>query len=104
MDVIVEGLKIGRKIMTSPAFAPYLGEEYLPGADVQSDEELKEHVRQWAQTIYHPVGTCKMGHDPESVVNDRLQVHGVKGLRVADASIMPFIINANTNFAIGKYC
>lgn len=107
MDVIVEGFKIGRKIMTSPALAPYLGEEYLPGVEVQSDEDLKEHIRQWAQTIYHPVGTCKMGNDPMAVVNDRLQVHGVKGLRVADASIMPFIVNANTNFPcmmIGEKC
>ena len=107
MDVLVAGMKIGRKIMNSPALAPFRGEEYLPGADVQSEEDIKAHIRQWAQTIYHPVGTCKMGNDPMGVVNDRLQVHGVKGLRVADASIMPFIVNANTNFPsmmIGEKC
>ena len=107
MNVIVEGVKIARRILNADAFAPYRGEEHLPGADVQSDEDIREFVRNWAQNIYHPVGTCKMGNDPMSVVNDRLQVHGVQGLRVADASIMPFIINANTNnpcIMIGEKC
>ena len=107
LAVIVEGVKIARKIINSPAFNAYRGEEYLPGAAVQTDEELAEFVRNWAQNIYHPVGTCKMGNDPMAVVNDRLQVHGVQGLRVADASIMPFIINANTNIPcimIGEKC
>ncbi|MCB8944610.1 MAG: choline dehydrogenase [Ardenticatenaceae bacterium] len=107
MTVIVEGIKIARQILNSAAFDAYRGEEYLPGAAVQSDEELREFVRNWAQNIYHPVGTCKMGHDPMAVVNDRLQVHGIQGLRVADASIMPFIINANTNnpcIMIGEKC
>ena len=97
MEVIVEGVKIARKILSSPAFNAYRGEEYLPGKAVQSDDEIREFIRDWAQNIYHPVGTCKMGNDPLAVVNDRLQVHGVRGLRVADASIMPVIINANTN-------
>lgn len=107
MDVIVEGVKIAREILNSPAFDAYRGQEYLPGEDVQSDEEIREFIRNWAQNIYHPVGTCKMGNDPMAVVNDRLQVHGIQGLRVADASIMPFIINANTNnpcIMIGEKC
>ena len=107
MEVIVEGVKIARKILNSPALAAYRGEEYLPGEAVQSDDEIREFIRNWAQNIYHPVGTCKMGNDPMAVVNDRLQVHGIQDLRVADASIMPVIINANTNnpcIMIGEKC
>jgi len=107
IDVIVEGVKIARKIINSSAFDAYRGDEYLPGSDVQSDDDIREFIRNWAQNIYHPVGTCKMGNDPMAVVNDRLQVHGVTGLRVADASIMPSIINANTNnpcMMIGEKC
>lgn len=107
MNTLVEGVKIARKIFQSPAFDDYRGEELMPGADVTDDEGIKEHIRNFVQNIYHPVGTCKMGNDPNAVVNDRLQVHGVKGLRVADASIMPFIINANTNnpsIMIGEKC
>jgi choline dehydrogenase len=107
MEVIVAGVKIARQILNSAAFDEYRGEEYLPGEAAQSDEDIREFIRNWAQNIYHPVGTCKMGNDPMAVVNDRLQVHGVQGLRVADASIMPFIINANTNnpcIMIGEKC
>ena len=107
INVIVEGVKIARKILNSLAFDAYRGEEYLPGVDVQSDDDIREFIRNYAQNMYHPVGTCKMGHDPMAVVNDRLQVHGITGLRVADASIMPFIINANTNnpcMMIGEKC
>ena len=64
---------------------------------MQTDEQLAEHIRRHAETIYHPVGTCKMGHDAMAVVNDRLQVHGIEGLRVADASVMPTLIGGNTN-------
>jgi choline dehydrogenase len=107
MAVIVAGIKIARQILNSPAFDAYRGEEFLPGTAVQSDEEIREFVRNWVQNIYHPVGTCKMGNDPMAVVNDNLQVHGIQGLRVADASIMPFIINGNTNnpcMMIGEKC
>ncbi|MEM7347871.1 MAG: GMC oxidoreductase, partial [Chloroflexota bacterium] len=107
MDVLVEGVKLGRKIMTAPAYDDYRGEEYLPGETVQTDEEIQEFVRNYVQNIYHPVGTCKMGNDGMAVVNDRLQVHGIDGLRVADASVMPVIINANTNnpcIMIGEKC
>jgi choline dehydrogenase len=107
MDVIIEGIKIARKILKSSAFDQYRGEEFLPGDNVQSDDEIREFVRDYAQTIYHPVGTCKMGSDSMAVVDHHLKVHGISGLRIADASIMPYIINANTNapsIMIGEKC
>jgi choline dehydrogenase len=107
MNVIVEGIKIARNILNSSAFDQYRGEEFLPGKDVQSDDEIREFIRDYAQTIYHPVGTCKMGSDSLAVVDHHLKVHGISGLRVADASIMPSIINANTNapsIMIGEKC
>ncbi len=107
LQVCVEGVKIARKILNSNAFDEFRGEEYLPGDAVQSDEDLADFVRNYAQTIYHPVGTCKMGSDEMSVVDAALRVHGISGLRVADASIMPNIVNANTNapsIMIGEKC
>lgn len=107
LDVLLAGVKLARKIFSSHAFDPYRGEEYLPGAEVTTDEQLKQFIRDYSQTIYHPVGTCKMGNDELAVVNDCLQVHGCNSLRVADASIMPTIINTNTNAAcimIGEKC
>ncbi len=107
MDVLVAGIKLSREIVKAPAYDAYRGEEYLPGADVTSDEDIKAYIRETVRNIFHPVGTCKMGNDPMAVVNDRLQVHGIQGLRVADASIMPFLINANTNapcVMIGEKC
>ncbi|MCG8507184.1 MAG: GMC oxidoreductase, partial [Sphingomonadales bacterium] len=71
--------------------------EQRPGPDVESDEALAQYVRETASTVYHPVGTCKMGDDPMAVVDARLRVHGIAGLRVADASIMPQIPSGNTN-------
>ncbi|HKK80245.1 MAG TPA: GMC oxidoreductase, partial [Phaeodactylibacter sp.] len=61
------------------------------------EEALRDYLREWAQTLYHPVGTCKMGRDAQAVVDPQLRVHGIKGLRVADASIMPIIVRGNTN-------
>lgn len=107
MAVLVEGVKRARKILNSPVFDTYRGDEYLPGAAVQTDGEIAAFIRDNVQNIYHPVGTCKMGNDPLAVVNHQLQVHGVQRLRVADASIMPVIINANTNapcIMIGEKC
>lgn len=69
----------------------------LPGPQVQTDEQLLEHLREYAATVFHPVGTCKMGEDAMAVVDLRLRVHGLKGLRVVDASIMPTLISGNTN-------
>ena len=96
-SIAVAGLRLSRRICTSPAMTPFVAEELLPGADVQSDEALLESARDIAQTIYHPVGTCKMGSDAGSVVDERLRVRGVGGLRVVDASIMPAITSGNTN-------
>ena len=86
-----------REILAQPAFKPHRGEEMLPGAELKSDEELTEWIRQKAETIYHPVGTCKMGVDAAAVVDLQLKVRGVEGLRVVDASVMPTLIGGNTN-------
>ena len=74
-----------------------ISEEFTPGNDLQKDDELLEWVRNNAETTYHPVGTCKMGQDNMAVVDERLRVRGIKGLRVADASIMPTLTSGNTN-------
>jgi len=76
---------------------PYCGPEVEPGPDVTSEEGIREFVRSHATTVYHPVGTCKMGNDERAVVDEELRVHGVDGLRVVDASVMPRIVGGNTN-------
>ena len=96
-QVAVEGLKITRQIMAAKALARFNPQEYLPGPQIQGAEALANAAGELGTTIFHPVGSCKMGQDPLSVVDDRLQVHGVAGLRVADASIMPHITSGNTN-------
>ncbi len=96
--VAAKGLKLVRKIMLdTETFKKYEPEEYRPGDHIKDDEELVKAGSDYAQTIFHPVGTCKMGQDENSVVNDRLKVHGVENLRVVDASIMPNITSGNTN-------
>ncbi len=96
--VAAQGLKLVRKIMLdTETFKKYEPEEYRPGAHIEDNEELVKAGSDYAQTIFHPVGTCKMGQDENSVVNDRLKVHGVENLRVVDASIMPNITSGNTN-------
>ncbi len=95
--VLLEGVKLGRRIAMSAAFDAWRGDEYLPGAHVTADADLILFIREFATTIYHPACTCKMGNDSLAVVDERLRVHGLQGLRIADASIMPRIINANTN-------
>ncbi len=96
-DTTVRAIRIARSIMTARAMAPMQPRELAPGAAKQSDEEILGWVRAVAETTYHPVGTCKMGSDPMAVVDARLRVHGVAGLRVADASIMPSLTSGNTN-------
>jgi len=95
---LLESLKLGRRIMNAPAMRAVTGgAEIDPGPNVTSDAQLIEFIRNTAETIYHPVGTCKMGADEMAVVDDRLRVRGIAGLRVADASIMPRLIGGNTN-------
>jgi choline dehydrogenase len=96
-QVIVNALKLTRKVIQQPALKPFIDEEWCPGSDVQSDDEILQYARQTGYTTYHPVGTCKMGSDKSAVVDDHLRVHGIDGLRVADASIMPVITSGNTN-------
>ena len=87
--------------------ADYSTHEYLPGAHITTDDQWVEHVRSFTETLYHPVGTCVMGPTDEDVVDPELRVRGVENLRVADASVMPSIINANTQavtMVIGKRC
>jgi len=96
-ETAVAAMHITRKLMATNAPAPFIVEEMTPGTKVQTEEELLDSARNISQTIYHPVGTCKMGSDANSVVDSRLRVNGVKGLRVVDASIMPSITSGNTN-------
>lgn len=96
-QTVVESLKIARRIFNAPPLDAYRGAELEPGADVQSDDELLSFARERGNTIYHPVGTCKMGSDPMAVVDAQLRVYGVQNLRVIDASIMPNLISGNTN-------
>ncbi len=93
----VEGLKILRKILHAPALAPYVVEEIDPGDKVKSDEALLAYCRTRGTTIYHPTSTCRMGNDPLAVVDQRLCVRGIEGLRVVDASVMPDLVSGNTN-------
>lgn len=86
-----------RQLFQTTAFGEIRGEEVTPGADVQSDEALEAYIRENCSTVWHPVGTCKMGIDPMAVVDPELRVHGIEGLRVVDASIMPTITTGNTN-------
>ncbi len=94
---VVDGMKIARRIVEQPAMDRFRAFEMTPGPDVRSDAEWLHFARANGQTVYHPVGTCKMGHDPMAVVDDRLRVHGIAGLRVVDASIMPTLVSGNTN-------
>ena len=92
-----DGVRMVRKIVAQKAMAPYLGPEIWPGAPTQTDEEIDAWIRETAETIYHPVGTAKMGHDEMAVVDERCRVHGLEGLRVIDASVMPTLVGGNTN-------
>jgi choline dehydrogenase-like flavoprotein len=95
---IVEAIKKARELLSSNEFDPVRGEEIAPGKSIQSDEDLLEYIRNTALTVYHPVGTCKMGTDDLAVVSPSdLKVKGMSNLRVVDASIMPSIVSGNTS-------
>ena len=96
-EVTLAAMRITRRIMTAPALRDIVADEIAPGANTAADDELLDWVKHNAETAYHPVGTCKMGSDPMAVVDEQLRVHGIAGLRVADASIMPTLTSGNTN-------
>ena len=96
-DAVVEGARIARRVVEAGPLDPYRGPELEPGAEAQSYDEILDFARDTGTTVYHPVGTCKMGSDAMAVVDDRLRVRGLEGLRVADASIMPTLVSGNTN-------
>jgi choline dehydrogenase len=98
--VMVEGLKVARRIAAAAPLSGYIVKEEFPGAAVQTDEDLLAVVRQSGETVFHPTSTCRMGTDPRSVVDSQLRVRGVEGLRVADASVMPSVVSGNTNAAV----
>ena len=97
LDRLVRGFKLMRNLLGQPALAGYRGQELPTSAGAQTDEEIVQFIRNHADTIYHPVGSCRMGPGATDVVDAQLRVHGVQGLRVVDASIMPSIIGGNTN-------
>jgi choline dehydrogenase len=97
VELTVKAVRIARSVMTAPALMPFKLTEMAPGPERQSDEDIITWVKATAETTYHPVGTCKMGIDPMAVVDPKLRVHGLQGLRVADASIMPTLTSGNTN-------
>jgi choline dehydrogenase-like flavoprotein len=94
---LVRGFKLMRQILQQPALASLGGRELAASAQAQSDEQIEQFLRERADTIYHPVGTCRMGPGADDVVDAQLRVRGVRGLRVVDASVMPRIVSGNTN-------
>ena len=98
--LMVEAFKLGRRLLAQPSLAAYVAEELLPGPLCRTDAQILEHVRETGSTVHHPVGTCRMGRDELSAVDERLRVRGVAALRVADGSIMPALISGNTNAPI----
>ncbi len=107
MDVTLAGMKMLRELAAIPAMRDLIVREVRPGPDVVGDAALREHIRETAQTCWHPVGTCRMGNDPDAVVDEALRVHGVAGLRVADASVLPHLVSSNTNvpsILVGERC
>ena len=103
----VAAMRKARELFATSPLANAVGDEIAPGANCQSDEDMVEWIKNNAETTYHPVGTCKMGNDPLAVVDNELRVHGISGLRIADASIMPTLTSGNTNapsIMIGEKC
>ncbi|WDG54136.1 GMC family oxidoreductase [Pseudomonas chlororaphis] len=96
LRVAADAIRLTRRIVAAPALQAFKPTEYLPGAELRSEEQLHEAAARIGTTIFHPVGTCRMGQGPEAVVDAELRVHGIPGLRIADASIMPYITSGNT--------
>jgi choline dehydrogenase len=104
---VVDGLKLIRRLLATGHFARFIEAEFRPGAEVRTDDELLDYARRFGSTVFHPTSTCRMGNDTMAVVDPQLRVHGIEGLRVADASIMPTAASGNTNAAtimIGEKC
>jgi choline dehydrogenase len=97
IEAMLYGMRLARKIADQPALRPYVVEEVLPGRAATTDEALVEDLRNRGVSNLHPVGTCRMGHGSDAAVDPRLRVHGLRGLRVIDASIMPQVVGGNTN-------
>jgi len=97
VDTLAFGIDLARRIAAAGPFDRYRGKELLPGASVTSRAEIAAYIRNAVETVYHPVGTCKMGSDAMAVVDSSLRVRGIEGLRVADASVMPHVPSGNTN-------
>ena len=100
-QTVVAAMRLGRRLLSSEALAPYNAGEAWPGPDINTDDEFLDAAKQRGTTTFHPAGTCRMGPstDPTAVVDDTLKVHGMEGLRVVDASVMPMMISANLNAA-----
>ena len=94
---MIAALRMIRKVAAQPSLAKHIVRETRPGPEAVTDDQLLDHIRQTGQTSYHPIGSCRMGKDPQAVVDHELKVHGIEGLRVCDASIMPTMMASNTN-------
>ena len=106
-DTLVAGVKLIRNLMKTEPMKEFVNDEIQPGFEISTDDDILEFIKNKAETVYHPSGTCKMGFDQNAVVDKNLKVHGIKGLRVADASIMPTLVSGNTNavcMMIGERC
>jgi choline dehydrogenase len=96
-ETLILGVRQGREMMKQSVISKYIVEEVRPGAECESDDDFLNYLESMARTSFHPVGTCRMGVDPEAVVDPRLRVNSITGLRVVDASIMPTLVSGNTN-------
>ncbi|CAG9169118.1 Oxygen-dependent choline dehydrogenase [Cupriavidus laharis] len=99
VTAMIEALRLARQVAAQPGLAHFIGKELAPGIHVNDDAGLLAHIKQAGHTSWHPIGTCKMGHDPMAVVDDTLRVHGMQNLRIVDSSIMPTMCSSNTNAA-----